>query len=654
MQVRKAAVEAQKQFPGHRVVFVFDNSAIHRARAADALHAGSLNAYKEGGAVPKMRPGWFRDRQGNRIEQSLLDKHGEMRPMKSLLEERGLYQPDMDKAAMAAVLAAQPDFIEQRTLVEELLEDLEHGCLFLPKCHCELNPIELVWSAAKRYCRKHCKYSLKALRATIPEALASVSLDSIRAFFERANAWADAYRSGKDFVEARAAVKEQAKARRNARAKAKAAAVEAQSAASNEESESDARAEDSSSAEDSESELESDAASGSEPEDDDRSDRGSDEENEPSEDDDIAMEPEQSDADGAGRRKQPRRAQAAPQAQPEIKPCAAGRGVVGPSQVILRRSCCSCSDHILPGAMLQVPCGFKNQNNQCYVIAAVQLLFGVPVFLRSLLQLAANPAALAQASAVVRTLAQLAAAANLRRNQHVALQAFARAACSDTPTRLSREFANGRENDASEFLSLLLAHLRETRHFEPNVFDVEMHFRRGSAIHCPACGQRTDNWRGDEEGARHALQLSSSQLTSPDFDAALANLTAMTKGRDKCIHCAFTGLKDRHSVFDSPPKVLFVQIQRISAGQKCNNPLAVPLSATFAIFRCRYRLIGAAVHHGQSVDTGHWTSLVIRSGSWFSTSDTAVQPADVVATLASADFQSNVAALLFERDQNAT
>jgi transposase len=277
-----------------------------------------------------MCPGWYRDRQGTWHEQSLLDKHGEMRPMKSLLEERGLYQPDMDKAAMAAVLAAQHDFIEQRTLVEELLVDLGHGCLFLPKCHCEMNPIELVWSAAKRYCRKHCKYSLKALRATIPEALASVSLDSIRAFFERADAWAHTYRSGKDFVEARAAVKEQAKARRNARAKVKAAGVEAQNAASKEESD-----EDSSSAEDSDSESEGDVASSSEPDEDESSDQESpDEEND---DDDVAVEPKKSDADSADRHKQP---QAAPQAQPESKPRAAGRGVVGPSQAISRRSCC--------------------------------------------------------------------------------------------------------------------------------------------------------------------------------------------------------------------------------------------------------------------------------------------------------------------------
>jgi ubiquitin C-terminal hydrolase len=251
-------------------------------------------------------------------------------------------------------------------------------------------------------------------------------------------------------------------------------------------------------------------------------------------------------------------------------------------------------------------------------------------------------------------LAQLAAAVNLRRNHHVALQAFARAACYDALTRLSREFANGRENDASEFLSLLLAHLRDSPHFQPNLFDVDMHFRRGSAIHCPSCGQRTERWRGDEEGARHVLQLSSSQLASPDFDAAMDKLTTITKVRDKCLHCAFAGNKSKHAVFDSPPKVLFIQIQRISAGQKCNNPLAVPLCATIAMFRARYRLMGAAIHHGQSVDTGHWTSLVFRSGAWYTTSDADVQPADIAASLASADFQSNVAAVLFEKEQNAT
>jgi hypothetical protein len=51
-------------------------------------------------------------------------------------------------------------------------------CFFLPKFHCELNWIERKWGAAKKYARKHCSYSLAALRAIIPIAL-SQSLDEI-------------------------------------------------------------------------------------------------------------------------------------------------------------------------------------------------------------------------------------------------------------------------------------------------------------------------------------------------------------------------------------------------------------------------------------------------------------------------------------------
>ena len=51
-------------------------------------------------------------------------------------------------------------------------------CLFLPKFHCELNWIERYWGAAKKYARKHCTYSLTALREIVPIAL-SQSLDEI-------------------------------------------------------------------------------------------------------------------------------------------------------------------------------------------------------------------------------------------------------------------------------------------------------------------------------------------------------------------------------------------------------------------------------------------------------------------------------------------
>lgn len=222
--MEKAAESAAKQFPNHRRVFIFDNSSVHRAKPADALNANKLNAYKTGGAVQRMKNTIWKDRQGHEHHQSLVDDNGEMRSLESLLRVRGLYKPSMNKNEMAAVLGAQQDFIEQKTIVEEMLLELGDGCLFLPRCHAELNPIELVWSAAKRYTRKKCKFKFKALRPTIEKALERISLATIRAYFERCDAWANAYREGKNFVQARAQVQQQAKERRAARAKAKAAA----------------------------------------------------------------------------------------------------------------------------------------------------------------------------------------------------------------------------------------------------------------------------------------------------------------------------------------------------------------------------------------------------------------------------------------------
>ena len=43
----------------------------------------------------------------------------------------------------------QPDFITQKTQLEELIESHGHLCDFYPKYHCELNFIEQYWGAAK-------------------------------------------------------------------------------------------------------------------------------------------------------------------------------------------------------------------------------------------------------------------------------------------------------------------------------------------------------------------------------------------------------------------------------------------------------------------------------------------------------------------------
>ncbi|CAM9185872.1 unnamed protein product [Choristocarpus tenellus] len=38
----------------------------------------------------------------------------------------------------------------------------------LPKYHCELNLIEMVWGRAKHHVQAHCDYTLSGMRANIP------------------------------------------------------------------------------------------------------------------------------------------------------------------------------------------------------------------------------------------------------------------------------------------------------------------------------------------------------------------------------------------------------------------------------------------------------------------------------------------------------
>ena len=78
------------------------------------------------------------------------------------------------------ILDLQPDFKEQKSLVQEVIEASGHLCIFLPKFHCELNFIEFFWGAVKRYLREHCNYTFKTLQDNMPKALESVSIQTIQ------------------------------------------------------------------------------------------------------------------------------------------------------------------------------------------------------------------------------------------------------------------------------------------------------------------------------------------------------------------------------------------------------------------------------------------------------------------------------------------
>ena len=168
-----------------------------------------------------MRNGWF-VKQGVRIEQemSFCLNHpdptlaGKAKGVKIVLQERGLWDDGMNLHNARGFLSQQPDFMEQKSMVEELVNQAGHRAMFLPKFHCEFNFIEMYWDALKYYCRANCDYSFAALQETVESAMSSVSLATIRRFTRKCWRYMYAYQQSLPMEVAEWAVKQQRPHRR--------------------------------------------------------------------------------------------------------------------------------------------------------------------------------------------------------------------------------------------------------------------------------------------------------------------------------------------------------------------------------------------------------------------------------------------------------
>lgn len=92
-------------------------------------------------------------------------------------------------------LELQPDFTQQKPLVQETIKVAEHLCLFFPEFHCELNYIEFFWAEVKKYLCDHCNYTFDTLKDNITKALESVPLVTIQQWGHQMYRWMKAYHS---------------------------------------------------------------------------------------------------------------------------------------------------------------------------------------------------------------------------------------------------------------------------------------------------------------------------------------------------------------------------------------------------------------------------------------------------------------------------
>lgn len=139
---------------------------------------------------------------------------GKFKGMMVILEERNLIpqgsklkaecknfkcQPGATDCCCRRILYNQPDFVNVESLLEQAVKACSFGLLFLPKFHCEFNPIEQCWGYAKRVYRLYPPFSKEAdLENNVISALDSVPLTSIRRFARRSQRFINAYQHGLD------------------------------------------------------------------------------------------------------------------------------------------------------------------------------------------------------------------------------------------------------------------------------------------------------------------------------------------------------------------------------------------------------------------------------------------------------------------------
>ena len=105
------------------------------------------------------------------------------------------------------LLLQQPNFLEQKSSVQEAIEAAGHLCIFLPKFHYELNFIEFFWGVVKKYLQEHCDYTFETLKTNLSKALESVQLSALWKWEHQMIWWMEAYRNGKSAKDAQFDVK---------------------------------------------------------------------------------------------------------------------------------------------------------------------------------------------------------------------------------------------------------------------------------------------------------------------------------------------------------------------------------------------------------------------------------------------------------------
>jgi hypothetical protein len=211
--------------PGCQILVAFDNSMTHHAKSPDGLDVYRLKLSDGMASTANsvfMKPGWYLNAHGTRIEQTMQDANGIQKGVRTILREREKFQflgghdlnsqchpckirsprDDLDyvrseTCCASYVLSQEPDFKAQVEWLTEVVQAADFDIIFYPKYHCELNYIEMVWAWVKSHHRRNCTYTFKDLEQDLPKTLTELMpLSFVRKAFTHCLPFMSEYRLG--------------------------------------------------------------------------------------------------------------------------------------------------------------------------------------------------------------------------------------------------------------------------------------------------------------------------------------------------------------------------------------------------------------------------------------------------------------------------
>lgn len=159
-QVKNLAIPVfEEAHPGGQALFIFDQSSAHACLPPDSLKAFEMN--KSNGGKQRVQKDTIIPMSNLYPEfrgkvQQMTTEDGKPKGLKQTLEEQGFNVSNLkakcspvcpfesERCCMARLMSQQEDFTNQESMLEKIIHDAGHECIFLPKFHCELNPIEMV------------------------------------------------------------------------------------------------------------------------------------------------------------------------------------------------------------------------------------------------------------------------------------------------------------------------------------------------------------------------------------------------------------------------------------------------------------------------------------------------------------------------------